>query len=316
MPKIVLNNDYVVVPMKLVEDVFPSTNATFIKVYMHILMLSAKNASIDVSQVAESLQLLESDVLQAVKYWQSNDALELVGDDEQNSSNETELSHSDSPATYEISEINDKIEENSKLSEMLQLSQEVLGKPITPAEMKTLYWMHDSLEFSPEVILMLLEYCVSIGKKSMQYIERVATSWHSKGIFTIEDVENFLSHEEYTKNYINSLKYVFGIKDRVFTGMEEDFIRKWHDDLNMSEEMIALAYEYCILRINKISFPYMDKIIVDWSEKNIKTIEAAEEENANFKKNKTEPHSSGSAQNTQFNNSELEQFTWGQVDSE
>ena len=313
MPKIIVNNDYMAVSVKLVEEVFPSTNATFIKVYMHILMLVSRQLPVDVSNIAQSLQLLESDVNQAIAYWQEKGAFRVESDESTVLYAPAKTEDAGQPA-YDISDITTKIEENAKLTEMLQISQEVLGKTISTAEIKTLYWMYEELGFLPEVILMLLEYCVSIGKKNMQYIERVATSWHSKGIFTMEDVEAFLQEEEYTKNYMNSLRYVFGIKDRQFTSIEEDFLRKWHDELLMNEEMIALAYEYCILRINKLSFPYMDRILVDWSEKGIRTIDEAEQENENFKKTKAEPHGDSAGINDSINNNELEEFTWGSVD--
>ncbi len=308
MPKIIVNNEYITVSAKLVEEIFPSTNATFIKVYMHVLMLASKQKSINLSEVADSLQLLESDVKQAITYWQSHGALVVAEDNDL----PKEIEEKPEKPLYELQDITLKAEENSKLAEMLKIAQEVLAKPISNAEMKTLYWMYEDLGFSPEVILMLLEYCVSIGKKNMQYIERVATSWHSKGVSSIEDVEEFLQQEEYTKNYMNSLRFVFGIKDRAFTSIEEDYLKKWHDELMMNEEMIALAYEYCILRINKLSFPYMDKIISDWSLKNIRTIDEAEKENELFKKNKADSHES--TQEVSRESNELEQFTWGNVD--
>ncbi len=311
MAEIIIKNEYVTLPLRLVEEIFPSANATFIKVYMHILMLAAKGRKIDIISVAGDLQLLESDVMQAVNFWSGYGALQFIDNQEQDSMVEQ---YAETPSAYSIQTVTEDLAENSKMSEMLQLAQEVLGKTISSAEMKTLYWMYDSLGFSPEVILMLLEYCVSINKRGMQYIERVATSWHSKGINTIEDVEQFLSSEEYTKNYMNGLKSLFGIRDRAFTGIEEDYIKKWHDTFGMSEEMIALAYEYCILRINKLSFPYMDGIMVDWNDKNIRTIEEAEKENENFKNNKAASENNAAVDKVSFENEELEKFTWEQMD--
>ena len=307
MAEIIIKNEYITLPIRLVEEIFPAANATFIKVYMHMLMLAAKGRKIEIVDVAGDLQLLESDVLQAVNFWSGYGVLDF-GNEKENDFSPEPVADSSS---YNIQSVTENISENSKMSEMLQLAQEVLGKTISPAEMKTLYWMYDSLGFSPEVILMLLEYCVSINKRTMQYIERVATSWHSKGISTIEAVEEFLSKEEYTKNYMNSLKVIFGIRDRSLTSIEEDFIKKWHDTYGMSEEMIALAYEYCILRINKLSFPYIDGIIEDWNDKNIRTIEEAEKENENFKKNKA---ASNNAATGDLENDEFEKFTWEQMD--
>ena len=307
MAEIIIKNEYITLPIRLVEEIFPTANATFIKVYMHMLMLAAKGKKIDIVDVAGDLQLLESDVMQAVNFWSGYGVLGFGNAQE----GEFSAEQTAEPSSYNIQNVTENILENSRMSEMLQLAQEVLGKTISPAEMKTLYWMYDSLGFSPEVILMLLEYCVSINKRTMQYIERVATSWHSKGISTIEAVEEFLSNEEHTKNYMNGLKVIFGIRDRSLTSIEEDFLKKWHDTFGMSEEMIALAYEHCIINTAKLSFPYMDRVICRWHDEGITTIAQAEEDSRKFKKNKA---ASNNAATGNPENDEFEKFTWEQMD--
>jgi len=315
------NQDYIAISKKLVEDVFPNTNAVFIKVYIHILMLIANGKQVAFADVANSLQLLESDVLQAVRYWENQGVLQVEEEEERVQYENAEVAENNADNTdsssYDISDITSRIEGDAKLSEMIQISEQVLSSTLSTAEIKSLYWFYDKLSFSPEVILMLLEYCVSIGKKSMSYVEKVALGWNKRGINSIEAVEKFLSEEETKKNYMNNLKQVFGIRDRRLTGIEEDYLTKWHDTLGMPEELIALSYEYCILRINKISFPYMDRIIERWHEQGIFTIEAAERENENFKKSHENTDNNDSGFDILKNNveiDELEKFTWDKLE--
>ena len=61
MAEIIIKNEYITLPIRLVEEIFPAANATFIKVYMHMLMLAAKGRKIEIVDVAGDLQLLESD---------------------------------------------------------------------------------------------------------------------------------------------------------------------------------------------------------------------------------------------------------------
>ena len=42
----------------------------------------------------------------------------------------------------------------------------------------------------------MLEYCVSNGKKNMNYIEKVAISWNKNGIFTIDAADKFITAEK------------------------------------------------------------------------------------------------------------------------
>ena len=74
----------------------------------------------------------------------------------------------------------------------------------------------------------------------------------------------------------------------------------------MNEDMVALAYEYCIMQTNKLSFPYMDTILSNWRAKNIRTVEAAENEHSQFKSPRSEK--SFNVYRDNVNHSELEQL--------
>ena len=62
-------------------------------------------------------------------------------------------------------------------------------------------WQED-FNFSSELILILLEYCVSKGKSDYRYIEKVAIAWHNMNITTIDDAQNYIR-----KLKINGLKF-------------------------------------------------------------------------------------------------------------
>ena len=79
----------------------------------------------------------------------------------------------------------------------------------------------------------------------------------------------------------------------------------------MSEEMVALAYEYCILQINKLSFPYMNKIIERWKRDGIFTVEAAEADNEKFKNKQNVSRGSSDFSNTsEYDYEAIEQKMW------
>ena len=231
-------------------------------------MLSSKGEAASSETIAKSLQLLESDVLQAMRYFEEKGVFEI--------SERTEYVS----AAKEPLEIDTSRED---LKEMLMLAQEVLGKTLSGADTKTLYWIHENLGFPMEVILVLLEYCVSINKRSMNYIEQVAISWHDRGIKTLEQADSFLKAQADRSDALITIKKVFGINSRDFTNIEKNYINTWLGDYGMTEEMVALAYEYTILCINKLSFPYIDKIIEQWYKKGIHTIADAEADNEVFK---------------------------------
>ena len=290
MPVFEMNFDFVPVRSDFVEKYMIRANGSYVKVYLYALLLGMRNEEMEQSKIAEELNLLESDVKNAFDYWKEEG---LISYDESkiiftNSASSPE-SKKVRKTTAQITKI---MSEDEQLSTLCLMSQEILGKTITTKDMETLYWMYDELGLTVEVILMILEYCTTKDKRSVQYAEKVAITWSEKGITTIEAIENFKKNESNRNSYFYALKRLFGISDRAFSKKEEEYLEKWQNSLKMSEDMVALAYEYCVMQTGKLSFPSMDTILENWSKKDIYTIEAAEKEHSSYK---------SSAQNKDFN---------------
>ena len=227
--------------------------------YLYLLMLESEKASMEFSDIAETLGLLESDLMLAVKYWETAGVITKNGDSfvfgakiaEPASSPEDIIAKK--PRTENLASI---IEADRSLSDMLMVSQEILGKTISGSDMETIYWFYSELKMSPEAILLLLEHCVSKGKTRMNYIEKVAVSWSEMGLTSAESVALYIKNEEQKTGFLYSIRKIMGIADRSLSQIEEKYLTKWHEEMGMDEEMIALAYEYCIIQTAKLSFPY------------------------------------------------------------
>lgn len=290
MPSFNANFDFVPVSREFIENHMPQANGAYVKVYLLALSLGYEGASMSTAEMARVLNLLESDVVNALEYWNKEGALKYNKEsvsfgNAKNVSGKKQTE--DMPKKKSMQEIAEEMTQNKALADLCAISQEILGKPLKNKEIETLYWFYDELGLSPEVITMLLEYCVSKDKRSMNYIEKVAISWHENGIVTIEAADRFIAAEKDKNSYFVSLKKLFGFDDRNFSKTEETYLRVWRDEFGMDENMVGLAYEYCVMAINKISFPYMDTIIKRWKELGISTVEAAEKDHEDFKnKNK------------------------------
>lgn len=332
MPKFIVKNSGVLVSSDFISDIMPDLNGAFVKVYLYALFLGASGAEVSYSVIADKLGLLESDVLKAFSALESAGVLQ-TGDDRV-CIGKTESAADFAPSTadfapsraseqktgeipvkrdYSASDMSAAAVQSESLADMFKLAQEVLGKPLNPADTNTLYWLYDGLGYSPEVILMLLEYCVSHEKRGMSYIEKVAVAWHERGVKTIEDVERVIREEADRADIKKSLKQLFGIRSRNLTKLEEDFIDEWIADNGMSEEMIALAYEYSVIQINKLSFPYMNRIIKRWYNNGINTVEAAEADNERFREKAASKGQAAEKQDI-YDHAELEKRAWDNID--
>ena len=100
---------------------------------------------------------------------------------------------------------------------------------------------------------------------------------------------------EESKSWEGEIKRVLEIYGRSLVTKEKEYCESWRL-YNISPELIHFAYEKCIEKTGKLSFPYINKILLSWHQKGIKTVAEAAAEN----KPKTE------AEKPSFNLDELE----------
>ena len=160
MPEFKFNTDFVPVPKDFIEHTMPSANPAYVTVYLYIMLLASNGTALKTSDIAIRLGLIESDVINAIKYWKNVGILSGTDDtiiikksaDEEVPIDRTKKS---------IEQVSSLIEGNSALSDLCAIAQEILGKTLGNNDIETLYWFYDQLGFSPEVITMLLEFCAS-----------------------------------------------------------------------------------------------------------------------------------------------------------
>ena len=162
-------------------------------------------------------------------------------------------------------------------SQLLKEAQQVLGAPLDPAESATLASLFGYYKFEPGVILMLLQYCVSIGKPSMKYLESIASDWIDRGITAHDDAEREITRLAESNGNQKKVISAFRIQGRSLSAREREFVNDWFS-LGLDERLIPLACEATLDKTGKVSFSYAGKILTAWKEKRINTPAAAIED--------------------------------------
>ena len=79
--------------------------------------------------------------------------------------------------------------ESDEIRFLMEEAQQILGRLINNGESATLLMLHDDYGLPVDVIIMLIQYAVGIGKGNLRYIEKVAINWADEEIFTHEQAE-------------------------------------------------------------------------------------------------------------------------------
>lgn len=272
----------------------PQANPTHVMVYIYALGLCYSNKPSDNRSIAEALDILESDVIKAWKYWMKAGLISIGEDGAVTflSSEHREIpQRSDAPKAAKapsakpdaeaspkrdipMDEITRRVEGDKALSDTFKMAQLIWGKPLTQSEIKALYSFIEWYSFSNEVLLMLLEYCAADERtKNIKYMESVAESWYNDGITTVRAAEKVIKKKERERTMLKKCAQMFGL-GRAFSDREAEYISNWTVDLGMSEAMLKEAYARTTLNTGKLSFQYMNKILQSWAKDGIKTISA------------------------------------------
>lgn len=283
MIQIARKSKYFLLSTRFVDDFLCEANGSFVKVYLFVLR-NSENTELRITDVANALNLLESDVIRAFKYWhkmglinfkqfsETDFYIEFTDKNSEYTDREekTEIMQENkntknatipTAVSYTKSDINTYMKNNDGIRHMFLISEQLLGRTLTDTDRKILFSFYDYLSMPVEVIFTLLEYCISCGKSNMRYIEKVAYSWADKEINTLAKASVFVKEESEFSAILKKFKSVFKITGRELTNTEESFIRNWVYDLKFTDEQIIQAYETTVTNTGKIAFKYMDAVL-------------------------------------------------------
>lgn len=298
MAKIEIANPIVPIELNFINKYLPQANPTHVMVYIYALGLCYSNKTSDNASIAEALDILESDVIKAWKYWVKVGLISLGEDgtvtflsthSEPSLEKEAKPEEPVRPQTKAVKvqevvtatkrdismeEITAKMGLDKTFSDTLKMAQLIWQKPLTQSEIKSLYSVLEWYSFSYEVLLMLLEYCAVDEKtKNIKYMEAVAEAWANDGITTVKMAEKVLRKKEKERTMIKKCSQMFSL-GRAFSDKEVEYISEWANTMGMSEAMIKEAYARTTINTGKLSFQYMNKILSSWAKEGIKTLAA------------------------------------------
>ena len=188
--------------------------------------------------------------------------------------------------SYSAEDIRHEMESGNEFSLLVSEVQQAMGKILSSDDLIKLFGIYDCLGLSPEVILLLINHCLTEfnerynGRRrpTMRYIEKAAFSWEKAGIYTLDLAERYIKQCGIRKDKASLIKSVLNIKDRALTVSEEKYVNAWAD-MDFPIETIEIAYDKTVLRTGTMSWSYMNSILNSWFDKGLKTPEEVQNEN-------------------------------------
>lgn len=233
-------------------------------------------------QIATELKKEVIDIEEAIDFWVN---LKIINNFNKKNNNisKINLQNPDEKNNKKINKnyILERIKLDEEINCLLSEVETSLGRPLSGTDISVILNLKDSEGMPCNVILMLVRYCMQIGKASTRYIEKVGIDWARNGIDNIELAEKKIKFLNNSKKLWKKFEKIAGIPDRAPTEKEEKIILRWFKEWEFHEDMIKEAYERCVNTKGSYILSYMDGIIKKWHSQNIKNISDLN----NFEKN-------------------------------
>ena len=282
-------------------DALPRAGVEDLKV---LIALCSLGGSADAKKLAKLASCSEEDVRQALSFWRGTGVIEPCGakegasetvspekeeavseekaeseatDKKVEPSSTKKLRGADELPKYTSDELADILEGRPETAALIDECQRIMGKVFNIKEINVLMGLVDYLELDCEYIMMLLTYCVSMGKKTLHYAEKLAFALYDAGITTGEQLAEELRRREATASSEGKIRTLFGVGERAFTTKEKKFISAWINDMGYSIEIIERAYEVTADATGKGSFAYANSVLERWNAAGLRTISEIEE---------------------------------------
>ena len=245
-----------------------------VKLYMYLLYVEANQINIEIETISKEINISLKDVKASLDYLQEKGLIIMMEEGfyivDLQEKEVMELYTPKVTASKEMIEANQK--KNNKREKIINDIESMYFAGNMKAEWykKIILWF-EKYNFSNEAMLGIFSHCFSDEVKPIAYVETVVKSMADKGVITINDLSKQIVNYDKKSKIIRFVKTELNLH-KALTKPQERIVEKWIFDYNYDKEQIKLVIDKTINAQN-VGFNYLDKIITEWYQQGLKTVE-------------------------------------------
>lgn len=259
---------------RALEKYLKTASGTELRVILYIFSKNGNSGTN--ADISSALGMSESDVSSAIAFWRGAGIIKMREGSSPEITIKSETPVSQKTASYSSAELAEAINANDDVRSLMNFASQKIGKILTPTEQAAIYSLVDVYSMKCDLVMGIIEYCVSGGHPSARYIERTGAKMYTDdGIDSFAKLEEYIRRKKAAKSYEEKVRRIIGASGRAFTKKETEIVENFSRN-GIPEELISAAYEKTISSISKPSLQYMAKIIEKWQEKGINSAQDIE----------------------------------------
>ena len=256
-----------------VENVFINEYMTeapgeYVKAYLYGLFCSEHGMELKSALMAEVLHMDEDRLREAWEYWERMNVVAIEEEEDDYTvvflSLREQLFSGEQGVERAIDMSDEVMDEDEEFKRLTEAAEDMLGRPLNGRELQEIDSWTKELGMPGEVIHEAFDYCVEIGKPSINYISKVILAWAKEGLTDREMVKEYLEKTSERQGIYRKILNSLGLKRNV-TEAEKRLVDSWLDDMKFSLERILEACEKAGFTQSP-NLRYVNKVLENWKQ--------------------------------------------------
>ena len=271
-PKIPLLFSETVVPDIFFAEYLSNMPSDSVKIYLYLIFLSKYNKDAKINDLSKKLELPLKSLNDGIAYLESNGLITR----KENGYIITNLQEQTLHKLYKpnLTASPEKVADIAKNKARAKVIQHINNSYFQgimgPSWYNDIDLWFTKYNFDDQVMIALFDYCYGRSALHKNYIQTVAEAWGNNNIKTWNDLELYSQKQEKLVKIKKTIAKKLGKQS--LTQYEEAYIEKWVIDFGYELNIIEIALKRTTFKTNP-TFEYINNIITDWHERNLKTPE-------------------------------------------
>ena len=266
-----------IIPDIFFTDYLSQIPSDYVKLYLEIIFLAKYNKDIKINDISKTLSLNFKTIEEGIKYLEDNNLIIKKGMGYAVVNLQESALHQLYKPNLTLSP--EKIEENQKNKAKAKVIEHI-NNTYFQGTMGALWYNQIDLwfnkfNFDDQVMIALFDYCYNKSALHKNYVQTVAEAWGANNIKNWSDLEEY----EHSREKIIQIKKTIAKKLGKRSGLteyEENYIEKWVYEYNYDMDVIEIALKRTLYKTAP-TFEYINSVITDWYNRNLKTAKDVEE---------------------------------------
>lgn len=259
-----------------IPDIFFSEHLSqlpgdYLKIYMYLIFLSKYNKDIKLNDLSKKLNIPLKTINEGLKFLEENNLITkkttgyIIVDLQ-----EATLHNLYTPnLTMSKEKINQTAKNKSRSKAIEHINNMYFQGIMGPSWYNDIDIWFKKYNFDEQVMIALFDYCYNRSAMHRNYVQTVAEAWASNKVQTWNDLDKYYEQQENLNKIKKSIAKKLG-KHNGLTQYEEAYIENWVTTFGYDMNIIEIALKRTTFKQNP-NFEYINKIITDWHERNLKT---------------------------------------------